>query len=114
MAIYNRFGALVEIISAWHPKNHPGFFLAKAKYLSAYPDGSGADMIGKILSGDKISGGWLPIYEFRADDGAVEVSKACEEKKISKAPENASKLLNYYWPRLFDKNGKYKDWRKAA
>ena len=94
MAISNRFGAPVDIIAAWHPKDLLGFYLIRARYAGAYPDGSGADQIGKILhADDKLAQGWLPIYEFRADEGAVEVSKACDEKKTDIAPPAAAPVF---------------------
>lgn len=114
MAISNRFGAPVDIIAAWHPKDLPGFYLIRARYAGVYPDGSGADLLGKILHLDeKVCEGWLPIYEFRADEGAVEVSKTCDEKKTDIAPPNVNKKLSYWWPRLFDSKGNYKEQRRA-
>lgn len=114
MAIHNRFGAPVEIISAWHPKDHPGFWLIRAAYTGPYPDGSGKDQVEKILSNtDKIAQGWLPIYEFRAENGAVEVSNMCEEKKTGVPPNGYQLMLNHWWPSLFDKKGNYKEKRSA-
>lgn len=114
MAITNRFGAPVDIIAAWHPKNLPGFYLIKARYAGPYPDGSGQDQLGKILhADDKLAQGWLPIYEFRATEGAVEVSDMCDEKKTDIAPKNVNKMLSYWWPSLFDTKGNYKEKRRA-
>jgi hypothetical protein len=48
----------------------------KARQLSAYPDGSGKDGIGKMI--DYGNGGWLDENEFRADDGIREIHRSCE------------------------------------
>lgn len=110
MAIYTRMGAPVRIVEAeqrrrwWiHYGNRTKIFdkpptaaqrnrakdesefdiwWIKAVIVGAYPDGSGADRIGKLHSygGD----GWLDENEFVADDGIRELHRECEMKRDDK------------------------------
>ena len=51
----------------------------KATQTGAYPDGSGADRIGKVLGySTNGSDGWLVETEFCADDGIREIHAECE------------------------------------
>lgn len=59
----------------------------KAVQIGAYPDGSGAEHIGKYLSApeDKTKRGFLDETFFRADGGIQEIHAECEMKAGSKA-----------------------------
>lgn len=113
MAIYNRFGAKVEFVACYKTKWHQrGFFFVKAKQVSAYPDGSGKESIGKIEFETNKTKGWQHIIEFTATNGFVEIDEKVNEilklseEKIDQKLEGY--LLNLYWPHLFKKNGEPK------
>jgi hypothetical protein len=57
----------------------------KAKQIGAYPDGTGADSIGKPL----MDGRWLEQNEFRADDGIREIYGECERLNPEAAKQAA-------------------------
>jgi hypothetical protein len=52
----------------------------RANQTGPYPDGSGADKVGKPLSLGRagINDGWMDETEFRADDGIREIHAMCE------------------------------------
>lgn len=111
MAIYTRLGATVEIVEAekrrrwWIRKpsradvydlkptanqlkgakevDEFDIWWIKAKQTGAYPDGTGANQIGKFLSApeDKTKRGFLDETFFRADNGIQEIHAACEMKQ---------------------------------
>lgn len=115
MAIYTRLGAPVQIIDAevrrrwWFIKGSQSYVLEtkptekqlkgakdvhefdiwwiKAKQIGAYPDGSGADHIGKLLNApeDKTRRGFLDENFFRADGGIQEIHAECEMKRADRA-----------------------------
>lgn len=115
MAIYNRFGAPVEIIEAYRGHDRGGgFYLAKVKRIGAYPDGSGSNNIGEIEHlQDRTAKGWSCAAELRADDGLREINDACQAAPEGK-PENPGKIMNYYWPRCFDKKGNWIQEKRRA
>lgn len=110
MAIYTRLGAPVQIVEAeirrrwwmmkrgrtWVYDTKPterqlrgakevdefDIWWIKAKQVGAYPDGTGADSIGKFLSApeDKTKRGFLDETFFRADDGIREIHTECGMK----------------------------------
>lgn len=110
MAIYTRLGAPVEIIEAelrrrwWMMKSSRteiydspptdrqkkgaketdefDIWWIKAKQVGAYPDGSGVELIGKILPApeDKTKRGFNDETMFRADRGIAEIHDECEMK----------------------------------
>jgi hypothetical protein len=115
MTIYTRLGAPIEITEAevrrrwWVMKrgrseifdkkptdaqlrgaketNEFDIWWIKAKQTGAYPDGSGAHLIGQFLNApeDVTKRGFLDETFFRADDGLAEIRAACEAAQIKKA-----------------------------
>src|SRR4051812_4181845 len=55
----------------------------KAKQIGVYPDGTGAESIGQLLSGpvDKTKRGFRDVGFFYADDGIREIYAECEMKR---------------------------------
>jgi hypothetical protein len=115
MTIYTRGGAEVKFIEAWTKWGERGCFLVRAKLLSAYPDGSGANSIGKILFDDAKCEGWASINDFRATDGIRELYDVANTTPSVQPPDDLIPYLyHHYWPHMFDKKGRPIYNKKAA
>ena len=97
MAVYSSNGCPVEVASKIELDDGV-VALIRAKIVGAYPDGSGADKIGKLLhETDRVAKGWFPPWELRADGGGVEIIEA-----IAKVPhvemddKQFRKIARYY------------------
>jgi|GEM_PF-5948567 len=106
MAMYTIGGATVEFIESYKEHADRGCYLVRAKRTGHYSDGSGSNSIGEILHlDDRRTEGWSPVADFRADDGIGELMDAAAAAPDG-TPKKAAFLLNFYWPRMFDKKGK--------
>ena len=109
MGIYTRGGAPVEFVARYSGHdNGGGYVLYKAKIAGTYPDGSGAADVGRILhADDKTARGWSCIADFVADEGWKEIEPAVKNLP-EETPDNAGKIMNYFWPMVFDRAGNRK------
>lgn len=114
MTIYSRMGAPVEITAVYRGRfARQGFHLFRAHFTGPYPDGSGADHVGKLVHGDDYTaGGWICIGDLTADGGIKEIFETAEKLKDSPKPKHHGEIMNYYWPNWFDKTGRYGDQSK--
>jgi hypothetical protein len=107
MAVYTRGGAEVKFLEVYKKWEARGCCLIRAKQISAYSGGSGADGIGKILFDDAKCEGWASSNDFVADDGISEIYETAKAAQSVEPPDELIPyLLHTYWPHMFDKKGK--------
>lgn len=119
MAFFTNTGLPIEILECYRGHERDGgFILVKAKQIGTYPDGKGADSIGKILNvDDPIAKGWTCCAYLYSDKG-IDDDKF--ENVPDGKPDDPAAIMHYYWPARFDKEGhwisrqKYKRMQRAA
>lgn len=93
--IYSNSGCPVEVVSRFDTDD--GATLIQARIAGPYPDGSGADRVGKLLhASDRTAKGWFPPWDLRADEGIREIQKA-----IDATPPNPSALSRAEYRKIF-------------